>query len=123
MPEYSFRCTECKGRFSEVLSMAEYDDKIGLIKCPECDSNEIHRDYKEDNFVTNYIKGLHECSTLGEYADKQTKMYGKDKVEGMKRDFVTKKKPETGMKELPTGMTRSKDPSDMPKASRKKKGK
>ena len=109
MPEYSFNCEKCEADFSKVWSMSEYDTKKKNVKCPECNSQRVLRDYSEDRVVTNYVKGLHECETLGEYADKQTKKLGKDKVESMRRDFVTKKREDTGMKELPSGMTRAKN--------------
>ena len=56
--------------------------------------------------VSNYVKGLHEASTLGEYADKQVKKLGKSKVEQMRRDQKTKKK-KTLESKLPSGMSKT----------------
>jgi hypothetical protein len=64
---------------------------MSKVKCPECKSKRVYRDFAEDNIVSNYVKGLHEATTLGEYADKQTKKLGKGKVEQMRRDQKTKK--------------------------------
>jgi hypothetical protein len=121
MPEYSFVCEnpKCGEVFFKIWSFSEYDKKLGKISCPSCKSKKISRDYVEDGVVTNYIKGLHECQTLGEYADKQTKKFWKEKCNEMLRNFKTKKDPNTGMKELPSGMSRAKDIGDMPRISRK----
>jgi hypothetical protein len=87
--------------------MSDYDTSKPK-SCPNCRKRKnVNRNYEEDSVTSNYIKGLHECETLGEYADKQTKKYGEAKCERMRRDFVTKKKPGTGMKELPKGMSRN----------------
>lgn len=91
MPEYSFICSKCDLNFSQVWSISEYDCKMSKVKCPECKSKRVYRDFAEDNIVSNYVKGLHEATTLGEYADKQTKKLGKGKVEQMRRDQKTKK--------------------------------
>jgi putative FmdB family regulatory protein len=121
MPEYSFKCDNCDNRFSIICSIKEYSEKQ---RCPQCRHlKSVYRDYEEDAFTPNYIKGLHECKTVGEYADKQTKKYGKAKCEQMLRDFKTKKKPNTGMKELPEGMERMRDPADMPSPTTKQAAK
>tara|TARA_Y100001973_G_C5180574_1_gene324641 strand:+ start:770 stop:1150 length:381 start_codon:yes stop_codon:yes gene_type:complete len=106
MPEYSFNCSECDSAFSEVWSMSEYDCKINKVICPKCQSSNVFRDFAEDRVVSNYVKGLHEASTLGEYADKQVKKLGKSKVEQMRRDQKTKKK-KTLESKLPSGMSKT----------------
>ena len=106
MPEYSFNCSECDAAFSKIWSISEYDCKIGVVNCPECKSKKVFRDFFEDKIVTNYVKGLHEASTLGEYADKQVKKLGKGKVEQMRRDQKTKKK-KTLESKLPDGMSKT----------------
>lgn len=55
---------------------------------------------------------LSEVKTVGHYADKQTKKYGKWKCEDMRRDFKTKKIEEG--RELPAGMSRMERPTDAP---------
>tara|TARA_R110002020_G_scaffold46539_17_gene132388 strand:- start:3240 stop:3605 length:366 start_codon:yes stop_codon:yes gene_type:complete len=109
MPEYTFNCEECNNIFSTVFKISEYNTKVESLTCPSCNSSKVYRNYQSDAVVTNYIKGLHECTTLGEYADKQSKKYGKEKTNSMLQNQVTKKKEGTGMKELPTGMTRAKE--------------
>ena len=104
MPEYSYICESCDLSWSEVWTMNEYDIKSKKVKCPDCKNTKVFRDFGTDNVCSNYIKGLHECKTIGEYAEKQTKEYGKYKVEDMERDQVTKRT--GGMKDLPTGMSR-----------------
>ena len=69
------------------------------FNCSECDS-------AFSEVVSNYVKGLHEASTLGEYADKQVKKLGKSKVEQMRRDQKTKKK-KTLESKLPSGMSKT----------------
>jgi len=104
MPEYSFSCEKCDHNFSEIWSMPEYDCKVKKVKCPSCKSKRVYRDFATDNFVPNYVKGLHEAATLGEYADKQVKKLGKAKVEQMRRDQKTKKRNDLEGK-LPEGMS------------------
>ena len=71
--------------------ISEYDCKTKKVQCPECKSKKVFRDFSEDRVASNYVKGLHEATTLGEYADKQTKRLGKAKVEQIRRDQKTKK--------------------------------
>ena len=123
MPEYNFICNNCKHKFNRFWKVSEYDKKKLKLKCPDCKNGSVYRDYKFDNTIINYIKGLHECKTLGEYADKQTKKYGKNKVEEMRRKFKTVKDPNSGMKELPSGMKRINKVEDLPKPRGKKRGK
>lgn len=128
MPEYSFECEKCSADFTEVFSIAEYDEKIKKIKCPECKSKRVIRDYGADRVVPNYVKGLHEVKTIGEYADKQTAKMSRDEVAAKLEGFKTKKNPNSGMKELPSGMSRAKSVGDMPRiskqdAKKKRKGK
>jgi len=128
MPEYSFECEKCEVAFTSVFSIAEYDEKIKKVKCPECKSKRVLRDYGADRIVPNYVKGLHEATTLGEYADKQTAKLSRDERDAKLRSYKTKKNPNTGIKELPSGMSRAKTNSDMPRiskqdAKKKRKGK
>ena len=124
MPEYSFKCDKCDTAFGKIWSMSDYEQKIQNVRCPCCRACRVYRDYGEDAVITNYIKGLHEVSTIGEYADKQTKKYGKDKCEKMVHDFSPyRRNKDGGMKELPSGMTRMDKPEDMPKPLTKKAAK
>lgn len=110
MPEYTFQCEKCSIGFAKVWKISEYDTKIKNCRCPSCRSTRIVRNYYEDRVIPNYVKGLHECETLGEYADKQTKLYGKEKCEQMAKDFKTKRKP---IENLPDGVTPINDVKDM----------
>ena len=112
MPEYSYQCEKCDHGFSKIWSISEYEQRSKKNKCPECKSTQVYRNYQADNVVGNYIKGLHECKTLGEYADKQTAKLSNDERNTRLAGFKTKKT--GGMKELPTGMSRTKNPGQMP---------
>jgi len=107
MPEYSFKCEKCEESFSDFFSLKDYDALIKKVKCPSCKSKKVYRDFLGDNVVPNYIKGVHEATTLGELADKRSKKLGRRTVEGIKQDQKTKKK-NTLEKKLPEGMTISK---------------
>ncbi|NVM35772.1 MAG: hypothetical protein HWN81_09265 [Candidatus Lokiarchaeota archaeon] len=104
MPEYSFRCDKCDKPFLEFFHVQEYDTELKRTKCPYCKSKKIYRDFLEDNVTPNYIKGVHEATTLGELADKRSKKLGSRTVEGMRENFKTKKK-NTLEDKLPEGMT------------------
>lgn len=118
MPEYNFKCDKCNEIFTKVWTISSYDNKIKNLKCPSCKSSKIFREYDLDQVVGNYINGLHECKTLGEYADKQTAKMSRDERDAKLASFKTKKNPNSGMKQLPNGMTRSKYSSDMPRISK-----
>ena len=107
MPEYSFKCNKCESSFSKLFGVSEYEIKIKKTKCPFCKSSRIYRDFFEDNITTNYIKGVHEATTLGELADKQTKKLGKNKAASLKAKMKTKTK-NTLEERLPEGMSISK---------------
>lgn len=121
MREYSFICEECDNHWSIVCSMSEYSSEQS---CPKCKSVKTYRDYAEDSTHMHYSYGLHECKTLGHYADKQRKKYGEEKSKRMLESFKTKKDPNSGMKELPSGMSRvktKKDIANMPSSRKRKK--
>lgn len=107
MPEYSFRCDKCDETFSNFFHVKDYDSELKKSKCPSCKSNKIHRDFLADNITPNYIKGVHEATTLGELADKRSKKLGRRTCEGMKQDQKTKKKDNLSRK-LRDGATISK---------------
>jgi len=129
VPEYSFECEDCQTLFIEVWAISAYDKKIKSVQCPACHSKHVYRDYQSDRVTPNYIKGLHECTTIGEYADKQTEKYGKDKCEEMTRGF-NEYRNKKSTKELPKGMSRMESTDQLPssliksqaKRKRKKKG-
>ena len=118
MPEYSLYCGDCELGFTRTWSFDEYDKKLKNIKCPNCNTKKrVYRDFNADNVTSNYIKGLHEVKTVGEYADKQTKLYGKYQVEDMSESFVTK--PENTLEEkLPDGMSLAKNDGSLPSLSK-----
>ena len=90
--------------------MSEYKDKPD---CPSCDKAEnVFRNFEEDQIHMAVSLSLSEVKTLGHYADKQTKKYGKWKCEDMARDFKTKKTEGGG--ELPDGMSRMEKPTEAP---------
>lgn len=123
MPEYSFECEKCKGNFSQVWSIQAYEKEVKKLKCPFCKSTKVFRDYSVDRTVPNYIKGLHECETVGEYADKQTAKLSNDERQARIAGFKTKKDPNSGMKELPSGMSRSTSAGGLPSPLTKKQAK
>jgi len=110
MPEYSYLCEDCDHKWSIVASFSDYKPRL---KCPSCKKiKNVHRDFSEDNVYGGYNYSLSEVQTLGHYADKQSKKYGKWKCEDMSRDFKTKKVESAG--ELPDGMSRMEKPKDAP---------
>jgi DNA-directed RNA polymerase subunit RPC12/RpoP len=120
MPEYTFLCEKCRKHSTLVCHMREYDEVKKKVRCGHCNSKKVFRDFSEDQVTSNVIAMLSESRTLGEYADKQSKKYGKEKCELMRESFKTKKKENTGMKELPSGMKRVKTVDDLPRKGRKK---
>lgn len=90
--------------------MNEYTDKQS---CPSCRKRKtVFRNFEEDQTHASVVLSLSEVKTLGHYADKQTKQYGKAKCEEMAREFKTKKV--EGGRELPAGMSRMERPTDAP---------
>lgn len=45
MPQYDYRCENCRKEFTVVLSLAEHDakDKKHRVRCPKCDSVKVRR--------------------------------------------------------------------------------
>ena len=41
MPDYDFKCTACRKRFTESQTFEEHDR--GLVKCPKCGSEKVER--------------------------------------------------------------------------------
>ena len=108
MPEYSFYCEACSNKWSLVSSMEDYTPKQ---KCPECKKKKsVFRDFSEDKVYSAVALSLSEVKTLGHYADKQTKQYGKWKCEDLAADFKTKKDEPT--ESLPDGMSRMERPTE-----------
>ena len=119
MPEYSYLCDGCDHGWSIFCNRSEYKDKVNCPSCNKMDT--VHRDFGEDNVYGGYNYSLSEVQTLGHYADKQSKKYGKWKCEDMKRDFKTKKVEGGG--ELPDGMSRMEKPKNAPSWTTGKKKK
>ena len=112
MPEYSYACDGCDHKWSIFCHRSEYKDKK---KCPCCNKiKPVHRDYGEDNIYGGYSYSLSEAKTLGHYADKQSKKFGKNKVEDMMREQKTKTK-DTLSEKLSDGMQKIDKPSSSPK--------
>ena len=110
MPEYSYMCEDCNGKWTVFRHMSEYKPKE---TCPACGKIEnVYRDFEDDNIYGGYSYSVSETKTLGHYADKLTKKYGRWKCEDMQKDFKTKKTQGGG--ELPQGMSRMDKPKDAP---------
>jgi hypothetical protein len=101
MPEYTFNCEDCNQKTIKFFTISEYNTNV---RCDFCKSHKTTRDYSSDNFYSSYIPSLSECKTIGQYAEKQSKIYGKEKCEKMRESFKTQKT--GGIKNLPDGMTR-----------------
>jgi putative FmdB family regulatory protein len=41
MPSYDYRCSECKKKFSVMLSIKEHDAK--KVKCPKCAGKKVEQ--------------------------------------------------------------------------------
>jgi putative FmdB family regulatory protein len=41
MPVYDFRCGNCKKKFSQTMSISEYEKK--KVKCPKCGSRKVEQ--------------------------------------------------------------------------------
>ncbi len=111
-----------------ILSFSEYDkysNKKSEIRCDNCNSKDLVRDYNEDLVHFSVHPSLSECKTLQHYAEKQSKKYGKEKCQKMSEDFTSYKKNKVGgIKNLPQGMTRIKKAQDFKTYNSKKpKGK
>ena len=103
MPDYTFECSQCSEQAVFFFKMSEYTNKSKKIRCPSCKGILI-RDFATDNVKGIITSSLSESETIGQYADKQTIKYGKQKVEDMMANSKTKKS--GGMHKLPKGMTR-----------------
>lgn len=122
MPRYTFKCEKCNEYSELVCTISEYDEKSAKWKCPCCHSKRVHRDYSVDSIFGSVSQ---EPKTLGQLAERNTKKYGKSKVEAIRAEHKTKRI--EGMKELPQGMSRVNKYSDIKdnytKEDWKKKGK
>lgn len=120
MPEYIFVCDKCLINFSITCSMSEFSSRK-YFRCPEC-KRKASRDFSFDNVQGSVSRSLSECKTLKHYAEKQSKIYGKYKVEDMLEDSKTQK---TQTQDLPEGMSRIEKPPEQTswvKAPKKKRG-
>jgi len=122
VPEYSYACDSCEHRWSVVCSMSKYTDRK---KCPSCNKiKAVHRDYSADEVYGAYSYSLSEAKTIGHYADKQTKRFGKRKVEDMIQQQKTKRVDNLSGK-LPDGMKRierPKSPTNWTGSKKKRRG-
>ena len=51
MPHYEYFCSDCKKKFSKVLTLSEYDK--GKIACPHCGSHKVEQSYSSFYVVTS----------------------------------------------------------------------
>ncbi len=109
MPEYTFICEKCSTTTSLVCMISEYSNNSKKIKCNSC-GGAVYRDFSTDNIGGFVSVGLSDCKTIGQYAEKQTAKYGRQKVEDMMKQAKTKKT--GGMNKLPKGMTRIEQSND-----------
>lgn len=107
MPDYTFECEKCSKQTILFFTMSEYDKQHKKVKCPSCQGPLI-RNFLADNVRGIVSTSLSDCKTIGQYAEKQTARYGKQKVEDMMQQAKTKKT--GGMDTLPQGMTRIEKP-------------
>ncbi|MBC8875691.1 MAG: zinc ribbon domain-containing protein [Planctomycetes bacterium] len=42
MPDYDFKCAECRKRFTETQTFEEHDRRK-RVKCPKCGSQKVER--------------------------------------------------------------------------------
>ena len=42
MPDYDYKCTECRKRFTETQTFEEHD-RGKRVKCPKCGSEKVER--------------------------------------------------------------------------------
>ena len=56
MPVYDFRCQDCRKRYEQSLTYAEYDGYSPL--CPFCGSKNVHRIIRAVRVATNDISRL-----------------------------------------------------------------
>ena len=90
MPEYSFSCEGCSNKWSIVCGFHEYNENQ---TCPACNAEDsVFRDYAADQVYATYTYSLSEVKTIGHYADKQAKKYGKAKCEDMVRGLQDQKR-------------------------------
>lgn len=119
MPLYTYNCEKCKINFEIKCSMAEYQDQP---VCPKCKKNKkVFRCFDVDSVHSHYVFGLSECKTIGQYAEKQTKLYGEEKCAKMREEFHKHRHQSGGIDKLPEGMSRPKNLTDNPLGQRKAK--
>jgi hypothetical protein len=106
MPEYTFQCEKCDSVFAIHCSINDYDNVVQSLKCTECKSKKVHREYVSDNIHGH----VNEVKTLGQLAEKNMKKYGSELVTKMRQEHQTKR--EEGMKQLPSGMKRIRKAED-----------
>ena len=109
MPDYTFECTQCSEQTVLFFKMSEYTNKSKKIRCPFC-KGKLIRDFATDNVKGIIASSASESKTIGQYAEKQTAKYGKQKVDDMMAEAKTKKT--GGMHQLPTGMKRMDKPNE-----------
>jgi putative FmdB family regulatory protein len=51
MPDYEYRCENCKKRFSLTLSISEYEKK--KVQCPKCKSRKVKQQISSFQAVTS----------------------------------------------------------------------
>lgn len=103
MPQYTFLCNKCQAQFDISCYISDYDATIKGLKCPQCKSLDIYRDYQNDK-----ISGRVVYQTLGMLAQKNS-----DKMSAEEKARINyehnKYKFEEG-NDLPKGMKRLRKP-------------
>lgn len=88
MPRYSLYCEDCLQDIEIECSIAEYDNRMKNIVCPNCTSRNVYRNYSEDN-VYSSVKDI---KTIGQLAEKNAKE-NKSKIQELDSQKPKKEKP------------------------------
>ena len=73
MPEYNFKCEKCNSMSVEFWRVQEYDDNMKKVKCHQCKSKKVNREYSLDSIHAT----VKEIKTIGQLAEANTKKLGK----------------------------------------------
>lgn len=107
MPEYTYYCEQCEDKFSIIVSIAKYKEKVACEVCGSlCD-----RSYIDDLSTLNssVIKSDSELKTLGDLARRNSDKFSNDHKAHLYEKHNSYKE-DVSQKPLPTGMSRLKKP-------------
>lgn len=109
MPTYSYKCNKCNAYFELFFSIRDYDPQP---RCGCCSSKRTERNYQEDLLSINASvkKSDGELKTLGDLANRNRDRLSEDEKQSLNKKHNAYKEIES-TKELPSGMSRMKKPS------------